>query len=129
MKTFHPEHSKPSITDKRRNRAKWLTWTFKVYPKVFLKYRWNYKTRRRLTKQQDLVECVINSFLANIPILHHLKTPENERRVSYRNQSFVLRSKTNNWFLYETRQRFSGVFRECKIEKLVRNRLSRLANV
>ena len=116
-------HSKPSITDKRRNRAKWLTWNLKVflkvYPKVFLKYRWNYKTRRRFIKQQDSVECVVNSFLANIPILHPLKTPEKERRISY----------TNAFQTGFYMKRFSGVFRGCKIGKLARNRLSRLVNV
>ena len=45
------------------------------------------------------VRIVFNPFLANIPILYHLKTPEN--------------------------QRFSGVFRGYKMETLARNGLTK----
>ena len=45
----------------------------------------------------QIIAISLHPFLANIPILHSLKTPEN--------------------------QRFSGVLRECKIGTLARNEL------
>ena len=57
----------------------------------------------------DVIEKSLNSLNLKTEDLHHIKNITSypisvQCCVSYRNQSFFLLCKTNDWFLYETQQ-------------------------